>query len=242
MPAMPAASPIRTLALAFLLVGAGASGVACSRPSPRVAEQDRTLMPQCPEGLHIGLTEDEVKRLRPETFSDTGGWGRLLEVNIDCGLFNRVDYDFVPLISLLGPRRLAHFALRRQVLKDDAIESHRARFLSTAIGKWGPDFDRWAGTDYGLRDLAILRWRKRDVTILAVYVPSFDRYGQPTGLYRPPGRDYSFQIVVGDASASEGDYLHPIARADEVSGVSHLFTDVETALAAPPLPDEQRLF
>ena len=199
-------------------------------------------MPRCPEGLHIGLTEDEVERLRPETFRDTGGWDKLLEVNIDCGLFNRVDYDFVPLISPFGPRRLAHFALRRQKREDEANESHRERFLLTAIGKWGPDFDRWAGTDYGLRDLAILRWRKRDVTILAVYVPSLDRYGQPTGQYRPPAREYSFQIVVVGASASERDYLHPIARADEVPGASHLFTDVEQALAAPPLPEEERLF
>jgi hypothetical protein len=242
MPAMPAASSIRTITLAFLLVDAGALWIACSAPSPRVAEQDPALMPLCPEGLHIGLTEDEVKRLRPDTFSGTAGWGRLLEVNIDCGLFNRVDYNFKPMISLLGPRRLVHFALRRQKSKDDAIESHRARFVSTAIGKWGPDFDRWAGTGYGLRDLAILRWRKRDVTILAVYVPSLDPYGRPTGLDRPPGRDYSFQIVVVDASASERDYLHPFARADEVSGASNLFTDVEKALASPPLPDEERLF
>lgn len=200
-------------------------------------------MPRCLEGVHIGLTEDEVKRLRPDTFRDSGGWGTLLEVNIDCGLFNRVDYDFKPMISLLGPRRLVHFALRRQEWKDDAIESHRARFLSTAIGKWGPDFDRLAGTEYALRDLPILRWRKRDVTILAIYIPSLDRDGLSTRyLGPPPGRDYTFQIVVVGASASERDYLHPFARADEVSGSSHLFADVEKALASPLLPDEDRLF
>lgn len=48
-------------------------------------------------------------------------------------------------------------------------------------------------------------------------------------------------MVVG-ASASERDYLHPFARAGEVSGASSLFTDLEKALASPPPPAEERLF
>lgn len=199
-------------------------------------------MPRCPEGLHIGLTQDEVKRLRPHTFSDTGGWDRLLEVSTDCGLFNRVDYDFAPLIALFGPRRLVHFALRRQLEKDDAIESHRARFLSTAIGKWGTGFDRLAGTGFALQDLPILRWRKRDVTILAVFIPSLFRNGEPRGQYRPRQIEYSFQIEVVAAAASERNYMLPFKPAEEIPGASHLFTDVETALAAPPLADDERLF